>query len=142
MSMRRAILILAAALTLAVAGCGSDDNGGGGGGSSSTPASSTPASSSGGGGGTLAVKADPGGALKFTKTSYTAKAGKVTVDFDNPASIPHAVEIEGNGTEVETDVVTSGKASVDADLKAGTYELYCPVGNHRAQGMEAELTVE
>jgi uncharacterized cupredoxin-like copper-binding protein len=33
------------------------------------------------------------------------------------------------------------KASVTVDLKAGDYEFYCPVGNHRAEGMEGKLTV-
>jgi len=27
------------------------------------------------------------------------------------------------------------------DLMPGSYEVYCPVGNHEAQGMVVELTV-
>ena len=38
--------------------------------------------------------------------------------------------------------MTGGKASVTADLEAGTYEFYCPVGNHKDGGMEGTLTVE
>ena len=38
--------------------------------------------------------------------------------------------------------MTSSKTSVTADLKAGTYTFYCPVGNHRAEGMEGTLTVK
>ena len=34
---------------------------------------------------TLKIAADPSGALKFDKTTLTAKAGKVTIDFDNPS---------------------------------------------------------
>jgi uncharacterized cupredoxin-like copper-binding protein len=26
-------------------------------------------------------------------------------------------------------------------LKAGTYQVYCPVGNHRSQGMDMKITV-
>ena|SRR5215210_4244899 len=124
--MRRLILIPAVALVLALGGCGSDDDGGG----------------SSGGGQTLSLAADPGGALKFDKTELTAKAGKVTIDLDNPAAIQHAVEIEGNGVEAESDTVTDAKTSVSADLKAGTYEFYCPVPGHREGGMEGTLTVE
>ena len=82
------------------------------------------------------------GSLKFDQTSsWDAKAGEVKIDFDNPSSVPHAVEVEGNGVEKETEVVTKGKSSVSVDLKAGTYEFYCPVGKHKQAGMEGTLTV-
>jgi plastocyanin len=129
------ILVLIALLTcLAVpaAGCGGDDDddGGSGGGSGS------------GGGETLEISADPGGALKFDKSSLTARAGKVTIVMDNPSDLPHAVEIEGNGVEVAGEVVMKGGVSrASADLKAGDYEFYCPVGNHAQEGMEGTLTV-
>ena len=90
----------------------------------------------------LALAAPADGMLKFDKTTLKAKAGTVTINFDNPSSVPHAVEIEGNGVEEETDTVTNGKASVTAELKPGTYEFYCPVSDHREQGMEGELTVK
>jgi plastocyanin len=131
--MLRRFPVLIALLAIAVAGCGSGDGGGGG--------SSGGGGSGGGGGQTLALAADPGGALTFDKTELTAKAGKVVVDFDNPSSTPHAVEIEGNGVEAKSDTVTEAKTSVEADLKAGTYEFYCPVGSHRAT-MKGTLTVE
>jgi uncharacterized cupredoxin-like copper-binding protein len=130
--MQRWILIPAVALVLTLGGCGSDDNGGGSSGSSS----------SGGGGETLALSADQGGALKFDKTELKAKAGKVTIDFDNPSSIEHGVGVEGNGVEAKSDIVTDSKTSVSADLKAGTYEFYCPVPGHKEAGMKGTLTVE
>lgn len=131
--MRTLSLLAALAFAVALAGCGDDGESGGGGSSSS---------SSGGGGQTLALAAPEDGALKFDKTELTAKAGKVTIDFDNPSTVPHAVEIEGGGVEEESDTVAGGKSSVTADLEAGTYEFYCPVGNHREEGMEGTLTVE
>ena len=73
----------------------------------------------------------------------TAKAGKVTVNFSNPSSVPHAVEIEGNGVEEETETVTGGDAPpITVDLKPGTYTFYCPVGGHEQAGMKGTLTVE
>jgi uncharacterized cupredoxin-like copper-binding protein len=148
--MRKPTLILAAilaSLALVAAGCGGDDNNSssdssgaqGNGGSTSEP------SSGGGGGGAaskLTVTADPGGALKFDKSSLSAKAGKVTVTMDNPSSTPHALNIEGNGIEEKgTKTLTQGKASVTVNLKAGKYEFYCPVDGHKAAGMEGTLTV-
>lgn len=132
--MHRWILIPAAALVLALGACGSDDSGSGSGGASG--------GGGGGGGQTLALAADPDGALKYDKTALTAKAGSVTIDLDNQSSIPHAVEIEGNGVEAKSDTVTGAKTQVTADLKAGEYEFYCPVGTHAAQGMKGTLTVE
>ena len=150
--MRKPTLILAAilaSLALIAAGCGGDndnsssssDSSGaqGNGGSTSEP------TSGGGGGGAaskLTLTADPSGALKFDKTSLSAKAGKVTVTMDNPSSTPHALNIEGNGIEEKgTKTLTMGKASVTVNLKAGKYEFYCPVDGHKAAGMEGTLTV-
>jgi plastocyanin len=134
--MRRLTLIATIAV-LALAGCGGDDEK-----ASDSGSSSSSSSSSGGGGENLAIAADPSGALKFDKTELTAKAGKVTITMDNPSDVPHAVEIEGNGVEEEGKTVGKGEKSIaTGDLKAGTYDFYCPVGNHRAEGMEGKLTV-
>ena len=121
-------LLLSLTLPLAACGGGDDDSGSGGGG--------------GGGGETLRIAAEPGSALKFDKSSLTAKAGKVTIVMDNPSDLPHAVEIEGNGVEVAGDTVEKGGVSeASADLKAGEYEFYCPVPGHKEAGMEGTLTV-
>jgi len=146
------LILLLCAFAIPIAGCGDDDDDGGGGGGADTGASTaaeteaeTEAEDTGGGGGaaqTLKISADPGGALKFDKSSLTAKAGKVTIEMDNPSDLPHAVEIEGNGVEVAGDTVTKdGVSKATADLKAGDYEFYCPVGNHKDAGMEGTLTV-
>jgi plastocyanin len=140
--------LLVAALTLAACG-GGDDEGSSGGSEATATETATPTETatedsggaSSGGSETLALAAPADGSLKFDKSELTAKAGKVTINFDNPSSVPHAVEIEGNGVEEETKTITMDKASVTVDLKAGDYEFYCPVGNHRAEGMEGKLTV-
>jgi plastocyanin len=132
----RWMVTAAACAALALAGCGSDDNSGGG--SSSTPASGGDA---GGGSSSLSLSAPGDGSKKFDQATATAKSGSVTVKFDNPSSIPHGVEIEGNGVEKSSDVVTSGNTSFTVDLKPGEYTYYCPVGDHRSAGMEGKLTV-
>ena len=134
--MTRTLATLGAALVLAIAGCGGDDSSSGSGGSSSS-------SSGGGGGGQQIALASPAdGSLKFDKTTLDAKAGTVTINYDNPSTTAHAVEIEGNGVEEKSDTITGGKTSVTADLKPGKYEFYCPVDSHKAQGMEGTLTVK
>jgi plastocyanin len=134
--MIRSLATLAAVLVLGLAGCGGDDESGSGGSGSS-------GGGSGGGGQQLALSAPEDGSLKFDKSELDAKAGTVTINFDNQSqSVPHAVEIEGEGVEEKSDTVTGGKASVTADLKAGEYKFYCPVGNHAQAGMEGVLKVQ
>jgi plastocyanin len=121
------LIALLSALTIPLAACGDDEESDG---------------ASGGKGETLRISADPGGALRFDKSSLTAQAGKVTIVMDNPSDLPHAVEIEGDGVEVAGETVMKGGVSrASADLKAGEYEFYCPVGNHKDAGMEGTLTV-
>ena len=144
------LIVLLCAFAIPVAGCGDDDDssgGGGGGGSETTGGASTTEDSgggaaSGGGSETLKIAADPSGALKFDKSSLTAKAGKVPIVMDNPSDLPHAVEIEGQGVEEAGDTVMKGGVSeASAELKPGEYEFYCPVAGHKEAGMEGTLTV-
>ena len=137
--MRRSFIALALATAL-LAGCGGDDEE-----PATTPepaAEATEAPADSGGGEAVEVSSPADGSLKFDQATLTAKAGKVTFTFSNPSQVPHAFEVEGSGVEEETDTITEGEASVTVDLKAGSYEYYCPVGQHRAAGMEGTLTVE
>ena len=132
--MTRTLATLAAALLLAVAGCGDDDessNSGSGGGGG------------GGGGQQIELSAPADGSLVFEPTELEANAGTVTINFDNQSdSVPHAVEIDGNGVSEKSDTVTGAKTSVTADLEAGEYKIFCPVGTHASQGMGGTLTVK
>jgi uncharacterized cupredoxin-like copper-binding protein len=146
--------VVLSVLALGVAGCGggddeSSDSASGGGSPETAPQPTPTQEGSGGsgsaGGGTTALKisADPGGDLAFDKDALEAKAGEVTIEMDNPSSLPHAVSIEGNGVDEDGNTVEQGGVStVTADLEAGTYEFYCPVGGHADAGMKGELTVE
>lgn len=132
-----ALVLVAGALT--AAGCGGDDNGGGGS-SGGTGTSSSSGSSSSGGGKPLTVTADPGGAIKWDKTSLSAKSGKVTLKIVNDSGVPHGIEVQGNGVDETTKIVTKSNADVTVDLKPGTYKYFCPVGSHR-QTMNGTLKV-
>lgn len=108
----------------------------------------TPESGGGGEGGaaaastTLPLAASPT-ALEFDKEDLSAKAGKVTIDFDNPSAIPHNVVIEEDGKELAGfEPIAEAKEEVSADLQAGSYTFYCSVPGHREAGMEGTLTVK
>ncbi|HEY6222548.1 MAG TPA: hypothetical protein VIW26_02080 [Gemmatimonadales bacterium] len=71
-------------------------------------------------------------------------AGPVRFAVTNGGSIPHALEIEGQGIERETRQIQPGdSATLALTLRAGTYEVYCPVGegSHKKLGMVARLLV-
>jgi plastocyanin len=138
----RRTLIAAVLATAVFAGCGGDDDEE----PAATPAATEePAAGGGGGGGgeTLAFSAPEDGSLKFDQGDVTAKAGTVTVTFSNPSSVPHAVAIEGNGVEAESETVTGADAPpIEVELQPGTYEYVCPVAGHEQAGMKGTLTVE
>ena len=74
----------------------------------------------------------------------TVPAGPVTFTVTNGGSIPHALEVEGQGTEQETPLIQPGaSATLTLTLEPGTYEVYCPVGedSHKKLGMETHLKV-
>lgn len=145
---RRALALLVAALSmLVIASCGGDDDdsGGGSSGSNSSGASAntnTTAKSGPGGRQVINIAADPSGALKFNKSSLSAKSGKLSIVMANPSDVPHAIEVEGNGIEIKGQTVTKGGVSkASGDLKPGSYEFYCPVDSHKQAGMKGTLTV-
>lgn len=91
---------------------------------------------------TLKLSADPT-ALAFDTTELSAKAGQVTIDFDNPSPIAHNVVIEENGKELAGfEPIAEGEEEVSADLKPGTYTFLCTVPGHAEAGMEGTLVVK
>jgi plastocyanin len=140
---------LALALGLiALAGCGSSSSSTSS--SASTPAStpattsSTTAPAASGGGGTLALAANPEGNLKFDTTSLSAKAGKVTINFTNQATLEHNLTIASSSGAVvgATPTFAGGTKTLTVSLTPGTYKYFCTVPGHRQAGMEGTLTVK
>jgi uncharacterized cupredoxin-like copper-binding protein len=72
------------------------------------------------------------------------RAGTVTFNVTNDGELPHNLEVEGNGVEeeLEQNLEPGDSGELTVDLEPGTYEWYCPVGDHAEQGMEGTLTVE
>jgi plastocyanin len=146
------LLVLLVGALLA-AGCGDDDEGGEDTGATApaqtetqptdTATEETTPEERGGGAETVEIPADPGGGLSFTKETATAQAGEVTLSMPNESSVPHAIAVRGGGVDEHGETVQQGGTSeVTAELQAGEYEYYCPVGGHEQAGMTGTLTVE
>lgn len=115
---------MAALVLLPMTACGSDDTSGGGGGTTTAA--------------DLVVTTSD--ELRFDQDSYTASAGTVTIQLDNPGALPHTLLIEGNdGFKLETNGDDSDSGTVS--LEPGSYTIFCDVPGHRASGMEATLEV-
>ena len=119
------VLLLA---VLVSAGCGSDDNG------------ETTGDTGAAGGESVALTATE---FKFDPADVTVDtAGQVTFTVTNDGQETHALEVEGNGVEEETDSIAAGESgTLTVDLEPGEYEFYCPIDGHREQGMEGKLVV-
>ena len=141
---RKLLVLIAVAIPLTLVACGGDDS------SSTTAASDTETSSSTEASTTASSSGGDSGSVSLSETEFkidpadaTAKSGSVTFDVSNDGSTVHDLEVEGNGVEESTDPIEAGSSDqLTVDLKPGTYEIYCNIGDHRAQGMEGTLTVQ
>jgi plastocyanin len=137
--MRKAsVLLVAIALAMfGLAACGGDD----GNDEDATEETTVEATTAGGGGSTVEITAAADGSLAYDQDSVDAKAGPVTINFDNPSSTPHDVNVENSGDLGGTDIISESSTSTTIDLQAGEYTFFCSVPGHREGGMEGTLTV-
>lgn len=80
---------------------------------------------------------------KVELSEASVPAGTVRFTITNAGSIPHAFEVEGRGIERKTALIQPGSTgTLTVALRAGSYEVYCPVGgdSHKKLGMETHLT--
>jgi plastocyanin len=70
-------------------------------------------------------------------------AGEWTITLTNRGRAPHDLVVEQNGDDIAgTDGIGPGESTtLTVTLTPGRYVFYCSVGNHRAMGMETEVTV-
>jgi uncharacterized cupredoxin-like copper-binding protein len=80
---------------------------------------------------------------RFDAKTYTAKAnaaGEVSFEYVGKGSLVHTLlvdKVSGFKLQVSNGKKATGKVA----LAPGTYTIYCDIPGHRAQGMEATLTV-
>ncbi len=83
--------------------------------------------------------------FSFTPAQMSVSAGSSRWTLQNAGQFPHNVHIEGNGVSMDVKPdgpVTGGQSFTgNVTLQPGRYDVWCPVGNHRDQGMVGVLTV-
>jgi len=69
--------------------------------------------------------------------------GTYTFVVRNAGATDHALELKGPGVdEAATSILAPGEsADLTVTLEEGSYELYCPVGDHADRGMKLELSI-
>ncbi|MEU9123668.1 cupredoxin domain-containing protein [Streptomyces sp. NPDC048506] len=99
---------------------------------------------------TQSPSAKPATTITVTMKEYSlalspaqAAAGTVTFVVDNAGAVAHALAVAGPGvSDAHTSTVPpGGRARLTVPLKAGSYELWCPIGKHRELGMDTHLQV-
>ena len=135
--MRKIAIALGAAATLLLSGLALAGCGGGGGGS-------TEQAGSGNAGApqqtvTISEK-------EYSLTPSTVNIGQpetVAFKVTNDGQTAHALEVEGDGVEQETDTIQPGETqTITVQFsKAGSYEMYCPIDGHEGKGMKGSIRV-
>jgi uncharacterized cupredoxin-like copper-binding protein len=125
--MRFVLLLPTAAFLLA--GCG---------GSSNNSSSSKPS-----GNATQTVQISEKEFSLTPSTVTLSRPGTYAFHVTNNGTITHALEVEGNGVEQKSgDIQAGSSATLTVTFtKNGSYEIYCPIDGHKAQGMKGTLTV-
>lgn len=79
--------------------------------------------------------------IDFNADAYSLPEGEATIALVNQGNLPHNLVIElPDGFRIDT----IGNAEQDtgtATFEPGSYEMFCDIAGHRAEGMEATLEV-
>lgn len=69
--------------------------------------------------------------------------GTISFEISNVGETGHSFAIEGPGVteQLGSELSPTGTEVLTMELEPGTYTVWCPIGDHREQGMEATLTV-
>jgi len=131
-------IIAVVLILVGVVGCGAGGGSAGGGGAEDAQAPS-------------GAKESVLKTIRVKETEFALKPAEITLEKPgtylfkavNSGGTVHALEVEGQGIEEETEEIQPGQsAELKVKLEAGTYELYCPVDGHKEEGMEGKVIVK
>jgi plastocyanin len=110
-------------------------------GTQETPAATAPAATTAAAQGTVVNVTEKEFSIALSQATFTPGVYTFVVKDDGAAN--HNLNIKGPGV---TDAVTStisagGSTSLTVTLKSGSYELWCSIGSHKANGMDMTITV-
>jgi plastocyanin len=124
---------LALALGLLTACGGSSD--------AASPSSSTSSSTSAVGQAQTLTVTEVGFDIKLESSDLPA--GDYSITVRNEGDATHDLVVEQDGQDIaKSDTLGPGdSATFTVTLQPGQYVFYCSIGNHRAMGMETDVTV-
>jgi uncharacterized cupredoxin-like copper-binding protein len=80
----------------------------------------------------------------LTPSTTTFKPGAYTFVAKNAGTMVHGLAISGpgiSGTKQISGIKPGATGNLKVTLKSGTYQMWCPVDNHKNLGMKTQLTV-
>jgi uncharacterized cupredoxin-like copper-binding protein len=135
------VVVATAFAVLTFAGCGGDDDDTTTAAEGGTTTTATAAGTAGAGGQTVEISETE---YEIDPSDPSVQPGTVSFEITNDGGVDHNLEVEGpeGEQELEQDLAPGESGTLTVDLsQPGSYEMYCPVGNHRDLGMEGEITV-
>ncbi|WP_037683903.1 plastocyanin/azurin family copper-binding protein [Streptomyces griseus] len=131
--------VAAGGLTALLAACGGGGNGGSAG-SAGSGDTTTPPPPKAGASAAQVTAALTDFHIKLSTEKF--QPGRYTFTAKNMGEHEHALEIEGPGGENRSKTLDPGQSTtLTVTLKAGSYEVYCPVDGHKDLGMKTAITV-
>ena len=129
-------LILTAVTAVTLASCGGATSNSG-----TTTAPSTSAGTTAAARGTATAVDES--EFTITLPSKTLSAGTYTFQVTNKGKFPHNLVVDGPGVHDETSpTIAPGSAGdLTVTLQKGSYEFYCSIDGHKAQGMDVTIQV-
>ncbi|MGR7023234.1 cupredoxin domain-containing protein [Geodermatophilus sp. URMC 62] len=83
------------------------------------------------------------GEMYIELSEDTLTPGNYTIEVVNEGNATHDLVVERDGSDVAAteNIAPGASATLEVTLEEGDYVFYCSVANHRAMGMETDVTV-
>ena len=106
-----------------------------------TPAASAPATTTAAAKGTVVNVTEKEFSIALSQATF--KPGVYTFVVKDDGASSHNLNIKGPGlTDAATSTISAGgTTSLTVKLQSGSYELWCSIGSHKANGMDMTITV-